>query len=374
MCKHLALIYNKHYLCQSDNFIPTNERNVMVHTLMDACKLPDKLDLIIPKQATINQLLWFHSKDYIEFLKKDIEQIEDDDDEMREFGFGYDCPLKAGLYEYCLEIAGGSITAASLLSDKKYRIVLHWLGGWHHAKRSEAAGYCFVNDCVLAILQLRQVFSKVLYVDLDLHHGDGVQDAFYGTDKVLTFSVHKFECGFFPGTGSIVETGYGKGKGYTVNLPLHDGVKDELFTLACCEVLAKIKDTFLPEAVVCQVGVDGLNGDPMRSFNLTSFSFETCINTIVSWGLPTLLLGGGGYCEANVARCWTKVTASLLDEHLPDDIPEHEYFTKYGPDYGFNIECSFKKDLNSRKYLNEVVSQICSNLDNLSQQSKDVID
>ena len=167
------------------------------------------------------------------------------------------------MYEYCLEIAGGSIEGARLLCHKKYRVVLHWLGGWHHAKRSEAAGYCFVNDCVLAILKLRKTFSKVLYIDFDLHHGDGVQDAFFATDKVMTFSVHKYESGFFPGTGSIVETGFGKGKGFSINLPLRDGIRDEPFISVCQKVLGEIKDVFLPDAVVCQVGADGLNGDPM---------------------------------------------------------------------------------------------------------------
>ena len=364
MKKQFALVLNKSYVNQTDLYIPTKNRNAMVYSLIDSCGLLDKLDLIKPEKATKDQLLLFHCQEYIDFLKQCDKDYNNDADEnmQSEFGFGYDCPLKAGLYEYCLEIAGGSIEGARLLCHKKYRVVLHWLGGWHHAKRSEAAGYCFVNDCVLAILKLRKTFSKVLYIDFDLHHGDGVQDAFFATDKVMTFSVHKYESGFFPGTGSIVETGFGKGKGFSINLPLRDGIRDEPFISVCQKVLGEIKDVFLPDAVVCQVGADGLNGDPMRSFNLTSISFEKCVNWVVSWDLPTLILGGGGYCESNVARCWTQITASLLDETLPNDIPEHDYFVRYGPDFDFQIEPSLKKDLNSKEYLDDVIREISSTM------------
>ena len=363
MKKQCALVCNIHYVAASDKYIPTVNRNAMVHSLITACDI--NINVVIPHKATFDQLRWFHSEEYLTFLMKNNEDCDDDSDENADFGFGYDCPLKPGIYDYCLEIAGGSITAASLLCEKKYKVVMHWLGGWHHAKTSEAAGYCYVNDCVLAILQLRRTFPKVLYIDLDLHHGDGVQDAFYGTDKVLTFSVHKYESGFFPGSGNMNEVGFGKGKYYAVNIPLLDGAQDDSFITACRKVLPTVIERFSPDAVVCQVGVDGLAGDPMRSFNLTPAAFQSCVKFVLDWGLPTLFLGGGGYNAANSARCWTLLTTTIAQANLPDDIPEHDFFPSYGPDFDFAIEKNFKKDMNSDDHIQMVVNNALSNLTKL---------
>ena len=365
MSRPCALIYKKEFLLASDDHIPTNNRNSMVYSLIEACGLFNKVDIIKPQKANFDQLHCFHSWDYLCFLKENSVCVDDEDDKLIEYGFGYDCPLRPGLFDYCLEIAGGSVTAASLLCKKDYRIAINWYGGWHHAKIGKAAGYCYVNDCVLAILQLRKSFKKVLYIDLDLHHGDGVEDAFCGTDKVMTFSVHKHELGFFPGTGSINNVGFGKGKYFTVNLPVKDGIQDDGFIFVCSEVLLKIKEQFLPDAIVCQVGVDGLNGDPMRSFNLTPVAFEKCLKLVLSWDLPTLILGGGGYNEANTARCWTQITASIANASLPDDIPEHNFFPLYGPDFNFKIEKSYKKDMNTKEFLNQVIESVTANLDKL---------
>ena len=105
-------------------------------------------------------------------------------------------------------------------------MVINWGGGLHHAKKSEASGFCYVNDIVLAILELLKYHQRVLYIDIDIHHGDGVEEAFYCTDRVMTVSFHKYG-EFFPGTGSLSDTGYGNGKNYSVNFPLRDGLRDQ---------------------------------------------------------------------------------------------------------------------------------------------------
>ncbi|CAK8672321.1 unnamed protein product [Clavelina lepadiformis] len=331
----------------------------------EECKLLSKMILVLPKKATLDDLKMYHATDYLKVLQHQECDDNEDDDICSEFGFGYDCPFREGLFDYCLQIAGGSLTAADYLCENHNSIVFHWLGGWHHAKRNVCAGYCYINDCVLAILRLRKCFPKILYIDLDLHHGDGVEDAFCATDKVFTFSVHKFELGFFPGTGDIKDVGIGKGFYHTVNLPLKDGVDDENFLKVCKKILMKIKTVFKPDAIVLQAGADGLNGDPMRSFNLTSQGLLRCVELVVSWDLPTLILGGGGYNEANVARCWCQITASVLKKELPEDIPDNKFFLEYGPDFEFNIEKSFKKDLNSSDYLDSITKIISDNLDKL---------
>lgn len=111
-------------------------------------------------------------------------------------------------------LAAGSLTAADLLLEGRVRVAINWSGGWHHAKRDSAAGFCYINDIVLAIHRLQRRFKRIMYVDLDVHHGDGVEDAFSSTDRVLTFSVHQLETGFFPGTGDLKENGFGRGKYY----------------------------------------------------------------------------------------------------------------------------------------------------------------
>ena len=125
---------------------------------------------------------------------------------------GYDCPVLDRMDELATTLAAGSLTASDLLMERRVRVAINWSGGWHHAKRDTAAGFCYVNDVVLAIHRLQRVFTKVMYVDLDVHHGDGVEDAFSSTDKVLTFSIHKMEPGFFPGTGALGDVGYGRGR------------------------------------------------------------------------------------------------------------------------------------------------------------------
>ena len=268
--------------------------------------------------------------------------------------------------DYCKRVAGGSITAAGLLCSSKCNIAIHWLGGWHHAHRSSAAGWCYVNDCVLAILKLRERFSRVLYIDIDVHHGDGVEEAFMGTPKVMTFSVHKYEPGFFPGTGSISDQGIGRGRGYVLNLPLKEGIADESFISHVQTILAALKIKYCPDAVVCQFGADGLNNDPMKSFNLTDNSFTTLVRYVLKWDLPTLLLGGGGYHEANVARCWARVTAAVLGKPLPDEIPEEDpFYLHYFPTMEFAVDRGCRKDTNSQGYLEATVKTILQSIDNM---------
>jgi histone deacetylase 1/2 len=107
-------------------------------------------------------------------------------------------------------------------------IAINWAGGLHHAKKSEASGFCYVNDIVLGILELLRYYARVLYIDIDVHHGDGVEEAFYTTDRVMTVSFHKYG-EFFPGTGELKDVGVQKGKYYSVNVPLRDGIDDESY-------------------------------------------------------------------------------------------------------------------------------------------------
>ena len=133
-----------------------------------------------------------------------------------------DCPVFDGLYEFTQLYTGASIDGAIRLNNDDADIAINWSGGLHHAKKSEASGFCYINDIVLAILELLKVHARVLYIDIDVHHGDGVEEAFYCTDRVMTFSLHKYG-DFFPGTGHIKDTGAKDGTGYSVNAPSRPG-------------------------------------------------------------------------------------------------------------------------------------------------------
>lgn len=242
------------------------------------------------------------------------------------------------------------------------------MGGRHHAKKDEAAGFCYVNDIVLAILSLMGSFSKVLYIDIDIHHGDGVEEAFYYTDKVFCVSFHHYAPGFYPGTGRITQVGAGKGKYYTVNVPLKAGIGDAAYVELFTQVVSGIVTRYSPQAVVLQCGVDGLVGDPLGGFNLTLRGLGECVRTVRDLcrgraDVPLLVLGGGGYNSTNAARAFTYFTSLLLDKELPNDIPEHRFFEDY-KDHGFQLHlpAGHEPDKNDQAYLDQVRQTVQDNL------------
>jgi len=145
--------------------------------------------------------------------------------------------------------------------------------------------------------------QRVLYIDIDIHHGDGVEEAFYTTDRVMTASFHKFG-DYFPGTGDARDVGYGKGKYYSLNVPLDDGIDDESYQSLFKPIMAKVMEVFQPGAVVLQCGADSLSGDRLGCFNLSVKGHAECVRYMRSFNVPLLLVGGGGYTIRNVARCW----------------------------------------------------------------------
>ena len=145
--------------------------------------------------------------------------------------------------------------------------------------------------------------QRVLYIDIDVHHGDGVEEAFYTTDRVMTVSFHKFG-DFFPGTGHIKDIGANNGKHYSLNVPLNDGIDDDSFRGLFRPIIQKVMDVYQPDAVVLQCGADSLSGDRLGCFNLSVKGHADCLRFLRSFNVPLMVLGGGGYTIRNVARCW----------------------------------------------------------------------
>lgn len=356
-------VYSPEYIRLCDfHMSKVSKRASMVHSLIEAYGLLSDMTIVKPKVASMEEMASFHTDSYLQHLQKVSEEGDDDDPESIEYGLGYDCPATEGIFDYAAAVGGATITGAQCLMDGKCRVAINWPGGWHHAKKDEASGFCYLNDAVLGILRLRQKYERVLYIDLDLHHGDGVEDAFSFTSKVMTVSLHKFSPGFFPGTGDVSDIGLGKGRYYTVNVPLQDGIQDDKYCRICEGVLKEAHSAFNPEAVVLQLGADTIAGDPMCSFNMTADGLGKCLKYVLQWRLPTLILGGGGYHLANTARCWTYLTGVILGRTLSSEIPDHEFFTEYGPDYVLEITPSCRPDRNETQKVQEILSSIKGNL------------
>ncbi|CAJ0762552.1 2001_t:CDS:2, partial [Entrophospora sp. SA101] len=314
-------------------------RLTLTNDLVLNYRMHEKMSVFCPEKATDKDLVEFHEADYINFLKK----VTPDNsnkfiDEFQKYNINEDCPVFEGLYDFCKIYAGASIAAANRLVAGGADICVNWSGGLHHAKRLEASGFCFVNDIVLATQYLLRYYPRILYIDIDVHHGDGVQEAFYNTDRVMTVSFHKYDKdNFFPGTGNLNEIGQGPGKFFCLNVPLKDGIDDDSYVSLFKEVIQDVNDRYHPSVVVFQSGADSLGKDRLGGFNLSIKAHGECLRFIKEWNLPLLVLGGGGYKIHNVARCWTYETSILLETELPTELPKNsKYFHFFAPDYSLH--------------------------------------
>jgi histone deacetylase 1/2 len=305
----------------------------------------------------------FHTDDYVDFLKQVTpENVNDYIDLVVGFNLGEDCPVFEGMYDFCKKYTTASIIAATYINEGRAQYAINWSGGLHHAKEQEASGFCYINDCVLSILELLRTHQRVCYIDIDIHHGDGVEEAFYTTDRVMFVSFHKFG-NYFPDTGYFTDAGYGKGDGYSLNFPLFEGMDDESFEYVFKPVLSEIMNCYQPTAIVLQCGTDSLSGDRLGCFNLSVKGHGSCVEYVKSFGIPMLCLGGGGYTLRNVARGWAYETSILAGVELPNEIPEEdEYRGYYGPEYKLNASISNMENMNSKEYLRRNIEVLVSNI------------
>lgn len=337
----------------------------LTHNLLVAYGLYEKMDVLSTPRASDRDMTRFHSDEYINFIKT-INQysLQDQLNALTRFNVLEDCPVFDGLYEYCQIAAGGSLAGAAKLNRGESDVAINWAGGLHHAKKAEASGFCYINDCVLAILELLTTHARVLYVDIDIHHGDGVEEAFYTTDRVMTTSFHKFG-DYFPGTGDVTDVGVGHGKNYSLNFPLRDGIDDETYREVFEPVMSRVMAFYRPGAVVLQCGADSLSGDRLGCFNLSLKGHAQCVDFFRKYDVPLLLLGGGGYTVRNVARCWAYETSRVVGVDLPDDLPFNENYEFYGPDFRLHITPSNLENHNSMEDIEKIKAQIFENLRNL---------
>ncbi|TFK43975.1 histone deacetylase RPD3 [Crucibulum laeve] len=320
----------------------------VTHELVTAYEMLPKMHVLRPKRATPEAMTAFHTDEYVHFLNRVTpETAQELTYHGTRFLVGDDNPAFEGVFDFCSISAGGSIAAANRLTSGAADIAINWAGGLHHAKKREASGFCYINDIVLGILELLRMYPRVLYIDIDIHHGDGVEEAFYTNDRVMTCSFHKFG-DYFPGTGTQEDKGRGKGKGYAVNVPLKDGITNESFQSIFEPVISKIIEVFQPSAVVLQCGADSLAGDKLGCFNLTMHGHAHCVQFLRKQNIPLILLGGGGYTVKNVARAWTYETACAIgiENDIDPIMPWNQYFEWFGPRYRLEVVENNMDDLN----------------------------
>ena len=266
--------------------------------------------------ASPEQLARFHDSDYIEALRSSeaAGRVEPWVRERYRIGT-MENPLFEGLFERAATAVGGSMLAARLALEGG--VVFHPAGGTHHGRPDRASGFCYFNDPVFAILTLLDADrQRVLYIDLDAHHGDGVQDAFATDTRVFTLSIH--EANRWPRTGHLEDRGGGRSR----NLPVPRGFNDSELDHLIKQAVLPLKQRFRPDAMVVTCGADALGGDPLSRLDLSNAGLWSAVEQVVEGVECAVVLGGGGYNPWTVVRCWSGLWGRLSGQALPDRLPE----------------------------------------------------
>jgi acetoin utilization protein AcuC len=275
-----------------------------------------------PREASREELLLFHEEEYLELVKRHSET-----------GAGYldmgDTPAFKGCYEASALGAGASLEAVDLVMSGRVTHAMNIAGGLHHAHRDRASGFCIFNDPAISIAYLKHRYGirRVLYLDVDAHHGDGVMYGFYSDPEVLDIDFHEDGHHLFPGTGFIEEIGEGKAAGLKINVPLPPFVDDETYLSLFNQIVPTAVRKFRPEIMLLQCGADSHANDLLAHLQITTTSYRAIAATVHDLAQEVaegrlVVFGGGGYNIANVARTWTLVASVLANFDSVDVIPE----------------------------------------------------
>ena len=335
MVDRVALIYTDEY--QNYNFGSDHPlrplRLKLTYNLMKLTGLLDhwRLSVLEPIMATREEIEKVHSPEYVSAVKKLSDNPDDRTIQPHLYGLGPgDTPVFKGMYDASALICGGSIKAADLVwKDNDFQVAFNPAGGLHHARRNMASGFCVFNDIAIAIHHLKKLDSdiKIAYLDIDCHHGDGVQWLFYEDPKVLTVSFHESGKFLYPGTGDTHEIGEGQGKGYSLNFPLLPGTTNRMFLKLFRYCVPRILDAYKPDILFTQLGTDMYHGDPLTQMGLSVSVYRDVAQTIRTsvrdyCNNKWIAVGGGGYLMNVVPRAWTLFLARMLEVELLNELPE----------------------------------------------------
>jgi acetoin utilization protein AcuC len=296
----------------------------MTYELLKSKKIldDDMVRLLPARTAKRQEILLFHEESYVRLVE-----------EYSRRGSGFldqgDTPAFRGCYEAASLVAGASLVAAENVMRSSVSHAFNPSGGLHHAHPERASGFCIFNDPAIVIGYLKSEFSvkRLVYLDIDAHHGDGVMYGYYDDPGVLDVDFHESGRFLFPGTGFPDETGVGPGKGFKVNLPLPPSTGDEAFLSAFKQLVPGLLRDYRPEMILVQCGADGHESDRLAHLRLTTKTYSEVIKEMHNLAHELcngrfLLYGGGGYTVTNVPRVWAIAFASLAGIQLTDEIPE----------------------------------------------------
>jgi acetoin utilization protein AcuC len=268
--------------------------------------------ILRPESIDKSLLTLFHKPEYLRILEK--ASHGEVSIEILERGIGTtDNPIIPGIFEWSLKVAGGTNTAMRQVVNGDALTAFNPLGGFHHARSDRAEGFCYINDIVIAIKDTLEKSPdiKVAFIDIDAHHGNGVQEAFYDDPRVLFISIHETGRTLYPWSGSEVEIGEGDGRGFTVNMPIEPGSDDEVFSFVFDKIVPPLVESFSPYVIVAELGADTLISDPLTHLKLTNNGYIRAVKKMIELCPRILALGGGGYDLYRTSRCWTLAWSAL---------------------------------------------------------------
>jgi acetoin utilization protein AcuC len=322
--KNTAFIYTENFSDYKFNDKhPFNQLRVkLTYDLLTEIGALSKGDIVKPRLATDEEIAMFHNENYINAIKQaSVGRIPDN---IERFGIGTeDTPVFSSMHNAASLIVGATLEATDLVMEGKTKTAVNLAGGLHHSMKDKASGFCIYNDCAISIEHIRRKYgARVLYVDTDAHHGDGVQMGFYSADDVCTLSIHETGKFLFPGTGNVTERGFGKGYNYSFNLPLEAYTEDDSFIHTYKSALRKVAEYFKPDVIMTQNGADAHFHDPLTHLMTTMQTYkvipkiakeiadEYCDGRWVA-------LGGGGYDIWRVVpRAWSYLWLTMTGNQV----------------------------------------------------------
>ena len=322
----LSIVYTEKF--QQYDFGPSHPlkptRLKLTFELMRSLELLTASNVAVeePRMASRQELRLFHSEEYLQL----VEQMSRTGSGLLDMG---DTPAFKGCFDASALAVGASLTAVDLVMSRKSNHAMNIAGGLHHAHPDRASGFCVFNDPAIAIAYLKEKYhvQRILYLDVDAHHGDGVMYGFYDDPALLDIDFHEDGRHLFPGTGFISEIGEGKGSGFKINIPLPPFMGDDGYLKLFGEIVPKAVRKFRPEILLMQCGADAHANDLLAHLRLTSKTYREATRIVDELSHEVadsrlILFGGGGYNPANVARTWTLVAGTAAGCLLPNEIPE----------------------------------------------------